>query len=229
MKSLSIRDLNFSYTPDEKILDRVNLDLDMGEFTVIIGGNGSGKSTLIKNVLGELKPSSGTVEILGKPIQSYDNYKDIGYVPQMSVVEKIAFPITVTEMVVLNLYEDFGFLKFPKKEHIERTHEVLDYMELTPYKDYPVNELSGGLQQRSMIARAMINNPKILILDEPTVGVDKVSRAHFLKMIQRLNDERDLTILLVTHELDEVEKYAEIDSIYEIKDGRLEVREVANV
>lgn len=144
----------------------------------------------------------------------------------MSVVSKVSFPITVREMVVLNLYEDFGFFKFPRKKHYKKVDEILEYLGLIEYKNKPVNELSGGLQQRTMIARAMLNNPKLLILDEPTAGVDEESRISFLKTIQTLNDDKGTSIVLVTHDLDEVMAYTKLDAIYEIKDGGLEKLEI---
>lgn len=225
MKAIRIKDLDFSYH-DHKVLTGINLELDMGDFIAIVGANGSGKSTFIKNLLGELKPQKGTVEVLEKPIASYKSYKEIGYVPQMSVVSKVSFPITVREMVVLNLYEDFGFFKFPRKKHYKKVDEMLEYLGLIDYKNKPVNELSGGLQQRTMIARAMINNPKLLILDEPTAGVDEESRISFLKTIQTLNDDKGTSLVLVTHELDEVMAYTKLDAVYEIKDGGLEKLEI---
>lgn len=225
MKAIRIKDLDFSYH-DHKVLTGINLELDMGDFIAIVGANGSGKSTFIKNLLGELKPQKGTVEVLEKPIASYKSYKEIGYVPQMSVVSKVSFPITVREMVVLNLYEDFGFFKFPRKKHYKKVDEMLEYLGLIDYKNKPVNELSGGLQQRTMIARAMINNPKLLILDEPTAGVDEESRISFLKTIQTLNGDKGTSLVLVTHELDEVMAYTKLDAVYEIKDGGLEKLEI---
>ena len=225
MKAIRIKDLDFSYH-DHKVLTGINLELDMGDFIAIVGANGSGKSTFIKNLLGELRPQKGSVEVLEKPIASYKSYKEIGYVPQMSVVSKVSFPITVREMVVLNLYEDFGFFKFPRKKHYKKVDEVLEYLGLINYKNKPVNELSGGLQQRTMIARAMLNNPKLLILDEPTAGVDEESRISFLKTIQTLNGDKGTSIVLVTHELDEVMAYTKLDAVYEIKDGGLEKLEI---
>ena len=225
--SIEIQDLSFSYDTGQLVLDGIDLNVKRGEFAVIIGGNGSGKSTLIKNILGELKPDKGGVRILGRE-RSGDDYRDVGYVPQMSVVEKIAFPITVMELVVLNLYDEFGFLKYPKKRHKEKAEKVLKEMNLYDYKDRPVNELSGGLKQRSMISRAMVHDPEILILDEPTVGVDKESREQFLETIRRLNREKNLTILMITHDLEEVMRLGEAQSIYEIKDKKLKRKEIAH-
>lgn len=124
MKAVSINNLNFSYS-QIPVLKNCNLNVDVGEFTVILGGNGSGKSTLIKLMLGELKSNSGEIKILGKNIEDYVSFKDIGYVPQINIVNKIAFPITCLELVSLNLYEEFGLIKIPKKNHYQKAKDIL--------------------------------------------------------------------------------------------------------
>ncbi len=198
MKAVSINNLNFSYS-QIPVLKNCNLNVDVGEFTVILGGNGSGKSTLIKLMLGELKNNSGEIKILGKNIEDYVSFKDIGYVPQINIVNKIAFPITCLELVSLNLYEEFGLIKIPKKNHYQKAKDILKKMGMENYINTPVNELSGGLAQRAMISKAMINDPKILILDEPTAGVDKYSKDHFFETIDFLSKKFNVTIIMVTH------------------------------
>ncbi len=221
MKAISVKDLSFAYNSDYVLKD-CNLEIDKGELALILGGNGSGKSTLIKIILGELKAKSGKVELLEKDISSYKSFKEIGYVPQVNIINKIAFPVTVLELVVLNLYEDFGFLKIPKKEHYEKAKKILRDMDLEKYINYPVNELSGGLQQRAMIAKAMINSPEILILDEPTAGVDKENKVKFLQKINELNKVFKISILMVTHELKEIENIIDVSKQYRIENGRIE-------
>ncbi|MFR1138744.1 MAG: metal ABC transporter ATP-binding protein, partial [Anaerococcus vaginalis] len=195
MKAVSINNLNFSYS-QIPVLKNCNLNVDVGEFTVILGGNGSGKSTLIKLMLGELKTNSGEIKILGKNIEDYVSFKDIGYVPQINIVNKIAFPITCLELVSLNLYEEFGLIKIPKKNHYQKAKDILKKMGMENYINTPVNELSGGLAQRAMISKAMINDPKILILDEPTAGVDKYSKDHFFETIDFLSKKFNVTIIM---------------------------------
>lgn len=220
MKAVSINNLNFSYS-QTPVLKDCNLNVDLGEFTVILGGNGSGKSTLIKLMLGELKRKSGEIKILGKNIEDYVSFKDIGYVPQINIVNKIAFPITCLELVSLNLYEEFGFIKIPKKNHYQKAKDMLKKMGMEAYINTPVNELSGGLAQRAMISKAMINDPKILILDEPTAGVDKYSKEHFFETIDFLSKKFNVTIIMVTHELKEMESLNIEMTKYEMIEGSL--------
>ena len=220
MKAVSINNLNFSYS-QIPVLKNCNLNVDVGEFTVILGGNGSGKSTLIKLMLGELKNNSGEIKILGKNIEDYVSFKDIGYVPQINIVNKIAFPITCLELVSLNLYEDFGLIKIPKKNHYQKAKDILKKMGMESYINTPVNELSGGLAQRAMISKAMINDPKILILDEPTAGVDKYSKDHFFETIDFLSKKINVTIIMVTHELKEMESLNIKMTKYEMIEGSL--------
>ena len=220
MKAVSINNLNFSYS-QTPVLKDCNLNVDVGEFTVILGGNGSGKSTLIKLMLGELKKNSGEIKILGKNIEDYVSFKEIGYVPQINIVNKIAFPITCLELVSLNLYEEFGFIKIPKKNHYQKAKDILKKMGMENYINTPVNELSGGLAQRAMISKAMINDPKILILDEPTAGVDKYSKDHFFETIDFLSKKFNVTIIMVTHELKEMESLSIDFTKYEMVEGSL--------
>ena len=220
MKAVSINNLNFSDS-QVPVLKNCNLNVDVGEFTVILGGNGSGKSTLIKLMLGELKTNSGEIKILGKNIEDYVSFKDIGYVPQINIVNKIAFPITCLELVSLNLYEEFGLIKIPKKNHYQKAKDILKKMGMENYINTPVNELSGGLAQRAMISKAMINDPKILILDEPTAGVDKYSKDHFFETIDFLSKTFNVTIIMVTHELKEMESLNIKMTKYEMIEGNL--------
>lgn len=220
MESIAVNNLSFGYT-EHKVIDKLNFTVAKGELIIIVGENGSGKSTLLKLILGELKPQSGSVRLMGKKLEELNNFQEIGYVPQMNVVNKIPFPITCLELVTLNLYNDFGLIKIPKREHRKKGREILHRMGLDEYINIPFNELSGGLQQRVMIARAMINNPKIMILDEPTSGVDEESKDNFIDLIQELNYEYNITVILVTHEIDWVKERLELDHIYRIEDGGL--------
>lgn len=220
MNSISVENVAFGYTED-KVIKNLNLTVARGELIVIVGENGSGKSTLLKLVLGELKPMAGNIKLLGTDIQKMDNFKEIGYVPQMNIVNKIPFPITCLELVVLNLYEDFGFMKIPKKRHLKKAREILVEMGLEDYIKTPFNELSGGLQQRVLISRAMINNPKVLIFDEPTAGVDEENKQVFFEIIQDLNDQKDITVVLVTHEVDSAKENLRLHNIYNLENGGL--------
>ena len=220
MKAIEIKTLTFDYNKIP-VIRSCDFSLEMGDLALILGGNGSGKSTLIKLMLGELKKDTGSIKILGKNIEDYKSYKDIGYVPQINIVNKISFPITCLELVSLNLYEDFGFIKIPKKSHYQKARDILINMGMEDYINTPVNELSGGLAQRAMIAKAMINNPQILILDEPTAGVDKESKTNFFETIDILSEKFSITIVMVTHELKEMESLKLNMKKYEMSEGRL--------
>ncbi len=221
MKSIVVDNLNFGYT-EEKVINNLNLRISKGELVVIVGENGSGKSTLLKLLLGELKSQSGSIKLFGENIEKIDDFSDVGYVPQMNIVNKIPFPITCLELVVLNLYDDFGFFKIPKKRHLEKAREILIEMGLENYIKTPFNELSGGLQQRVLISRAMINSPRALILDEPTAGVDEESKFQFFKIIEKLNKKHNITVILVTHEVDSAKENLELHNIYNFESGGLE-------
>ena len=222
VKAIEISDLSFAYK-DIPVIKNCKLDVACGEMVLIVGGNGSGKSTLVKLMLGELKPDEGEIKILGKDISSYKSYKKIGYVPQINIVNKISFPITCKELVVLNLYEDFSFIKIAKKIHYQKACQVLKDMGMEEYINTPVNELSGGLAQRAMIARAMINNPDLLILDEPTAGVDKENKERFYETIKILQKNLGITIVLITHELKEIEELDIDKKEYRMNEGSLEL------
>lgn len=221
MDIIRIDNISFGYTDDLVIKD-LSLKVGQGDLVLLVGENGSGKSTLLKLILGEIKPKQGIIKILGKDINNMTSFREIGYVPQMNVVNKIAFPITCLELVVLNLYEDFGFFKIPNKKHLKKAKKILIEMGLEEYINVPFNELSGGLQQRVMISRAMINNPKLLVLDEPTSGVDQKSKEKFFELIKLLKNEYEISIVLVTHELELVNEFLDIDYVYRFKNGDIE-------
>lgn len=220
MNHIEINNLKFGYTSDI-VLDDLNLTVKEGELIAILGENGSGKSTLLKLILGEIKPQGGSIKILGKDSNDKKSILEIGYVPQIQNMSRIAFPITCLELVVLNLYSEFGFIKVAPKKSKEKAREILKKMGMSEYINTPFNELSGGFQQRALIARALINDPKIIILDEPTAGVDKENKVHFLKIISEMNKNSDKSIIIVTHELDVINKNITLDHVYKMDEGRL--------
>ncbi|MGF0039718.1 metal ABC transporter ATP-binding protein [Peptoniphilaceae bacterium SGI.131] len=220
MKHIEVKDLYFGYT-SQYVLKNLNLEVEEGQLITIIGENGSGKSTLMKLILGELKADRGDVKLLGKEVSKIKSFREVGYVPQVQNFDKIAFPITCLEMVTLNQYEKFGFIKIAKKKHKDRGRQILEQMGLSSYINTPFNELSGGLQQRVIIARAMINDPKLIILDEPTAGVDKQSKRDFLQLIRKINSESKVTVMIVTHELELIEELLKPDRKYKIEEGQI--------
>lgn len=215
---IQIKDLSFSYG-DHKVLEDLSFSLADGEFALISGANGSGKSTLLKLLLGSIVPSKGEVRLFDRSI-SPELFKEVGYVPQLQTMQKMSFPVTLEELVVMGLYRDFGFFKVPKKSHYEKAFEVISYLELEEHLKTPVIELSGGLMQRGYIARAMVTKPKLYLFDEPTVGIDEENKKSFYKILNRLKHE-GASILMISHEANEIKAYAELDSYYEMRGGKL--------
>ena len=218
MNVIEIKNLNFGYN-EKLILKDINLEVEKGDFLAISGQNGSGKTTLIKILTGELKKQDGKINILGKAIENIDDFSDIGYVPQLSESRDITFPLTCFEYVILNLYREFNVFKRPSKEVVKKTNDIFKRLDIENLKDRPFNKLSGGQQQRVMIARSMLASPKILILDEPTVGIDQKSKEEFLDLLSHLNKKHDITILIISHEMDLIDKF--VNKTRVLKEGRL--------
>lgn len=220
MPIIEINNLSYSYG-SQVVLKQLNLTVNHGDFVMIRGGNGSGKTTLLKLILGELKKQTGSIKLNGETISEINDFREIGYVPQIQVADQISFPVTCLEFVMMNLYQQFGFFKIPDKKAKEQGVNILNDMGLGKYIHTPVNELSGGLKQRTMIARALINNPTCLILDEPTAGVDVESKKQFGKLLRKMSEDKELTIVLVTHEFDFVKEELKEPQLYEIAGGEL--------
>lgn len=220
MDAIKVSNLVFGYNA-MPVLKDLSFSIPEGDLCCITGENGSGKSTLMKLILGELKGYKGTISLFGKTMKEYNDLTWIGYVPQASVMNKVAFPTTCREIVVQGLYKQFGIVRIPRKKHYQVAEQALAKMDLERYARVPFNQLSGGLQQRVMICRALINDPKLLILDEPTAGVDKESKESFLGLLNKINQEQKITCLLVSHEYQLVNERLKLDSTYRIEDGRI--------
>lgn len=216
MKQIEIKNLKFGYN-ENLILKGVNLDLDQGDFAVISGENGSGKSTLIKLILGELKKDHGSIKLFGIDMEDFKNFDKIGYVPQVNEAIKVAFPVSAREYVGLNLYKEFSIFNTITKKSKSKIENTFSTLKIKDLIDRPVNTLSGGQAQRVMIARAMVNNPDILILDEPTVGIDQKSKEDFLDLLVHLNTHHGISILMITHEMDILGDY--VDKVFKLKEG----------
>ena len=216
MKQIEIKNLKFGYN-ENLILKGVNLDLDQGDFAVISGENGSGKSTLIKLILGELKKDHGSIKLFGIDMEDFKNFDKIGYVPQVNEAIKIAFPVSAREYVGLKLYKEFSIINTITKKSKSKIENTFSTLKIKDLIDRPVNTLSGGQAQRVMIARAMVNNPDILILDEPTVGIDQKSKEDFLDLIVHLNTHHGISILMITHEMEILGDY--VDKVFKLKEG----------
>ena len=206
MEIIKFKDLSFSYEND-LVLSNINLTINKNDFVILMGNNGSGKSTLLKLLIGELTNFKGEIELFGQNIKEFSDWKKIGYVPQISRDNSTNFPISVKEMILLNLYQEFNFFNLPKPRHKRQVMDIIKSFKLEDLADRDFNTLSGGQKQRVMIAKAMVHNPEVLIFDEPTVGVDRESKEDFYDLINHLHIHHDLTIILVTHESDNLDKF----------------------
>lgn len=219
---ISIKNVSFSYSGGVNVLENLSFDIYKKDFIAIIGANGSGKSTLLKLILKELNPSDGEIFISSTNIKNFKEWDTIGYVPQINAGNIPGFPITALEIVTLNLYNKMGFFKFSRKSHIELAKRALSQVNMLDFANTPINKMSGGQQQRIMIAKSLINNPKILIFDEPTTGIDKESKNQLFKILTHLNRIHGITILLVTHELEIMKD--NLTKVVEIRDKKVVVR-----
>ncbi len=207
MKIITIKDLCFGYE-NVSVLSHISLSVEHGDFVGIIGSNGAGKSTLLKLMLGLLKPDSGSIRLFDKEIAQFKEYYKIGYIPQNSSSLAAGFPATVEEIVKANLFAQIGFLRFPTKKHKVLVQQALETVGMQDYAKRMIGELSGGQQQRVMLARVLINHPQILLLDEPTTGVDFKASEALYALLEKLNLESHITVMMVTHDIERISRLA---------------------
>lgn len=203
---LELRNVTFAYT-SKIVLKDVNLKVDDGEFIGLIGLNGAGKSTLLKLMLGINKPQSGEIE---------NTFKRRSFVEQVTPTSDKLFPATVEEIVSLGL--GYKPLHFTTREDKKKISETLEAMGVKGCEKKSMGELSGGQQQRVRLAKAIVSNPELLILDEPTTGMDEDGRKAFLSMIEDMHKKNHMTIIIVSHALEELKS---VDHIYRLHDAKI--------
>jgi zinc transport system ATP-binding protein len=193
---LYVQNLNF-----ENVLTNISLEIFEGDFISILGPNGGGKSTFIKLLLNILKPSSGTIKF------SEDLKNKIGYVPQNATTVDGVFPATVEEIISTSFTNKFLFSKKITNKEKEYLDFLMKSFEISNLKSKLFVELSGGQKQRVLIVRALANKPRLLILDEPDIGLDNISQIRFIENLNKINKENKTTIIFITHHLGIIEKY----------------------
>ena len=196
---VELRGVSFAYEA-VPVLEDVTLAVEYCDFLGIIGPNGGGKTTLLKVMLGLLAPGRGEVRLFGEPIERFDAWHRLGYVPQKLVFDP-TLPATVEEVVTTGLAARGGLFRRPSRAERGRAAEALVLAGMDPHRAARIGRLSVGQQQRVLIARALVTGPEILVLDEPTGGVDPEAQASFYALLQILNRERGVTLVLVSHEL----------------------------
>jgi zinc transport system ATP-binding protein len=203
MQIAEIDRLSYAYSGN-LVLDNISFTIDEGDILGIIGPNGAGKTTLFSCMLGLLDDYTGTIKILGDDIKkkkkNSEVFKSIGYIPQKKIIEQ-NFPATVEEI------ESLGITTIGKTSK-EKIALALETVDLLAQKHRRVSELSGGQQQRVLIAKAMVNNSKLLILDELVTGIDLEMQNRFYSLLKKLNQENKITIIWASHDLDAVNRFA---------------------
>jgi ABC-type Mn2+/Zn2+ transport system ATPase subunit len=203
--AIQVQDLSYSYGRGQ-VLDRVSLEVAPGSFAALIGPNGAGKSTLLKLLLGVLKPRQGKISILGRP--PGEQGQPIGYVPQGINLPR-GFPLSVLDVVIMGRYGNLGPFRWPGGEDRKRSQDALDSVGMLHLRNRRFQDLSGGQQQRVLIARALVGDPCLLILDEPTAGLDPAARARFYGQICDLQRARGLTLFCASHDVEDVAQHAQ--------------------
>lgn len=204
---VEIDHLSYWYDSSFLSLDDISFVMEQADLLGIIGPNGAGKTTLFNCILGILPDYRGTVKLFGKEITKNRKVllSNVGYVPQHTSIEQ-SFPANIEEIISFGLLGSLE--KFSRSYAKYQVHKVMQIVGLTDKKDKRFNELSGGQQQRVLIAKAMVHNPKLLILDEPTSGIDEDTQDKFYDLIRKLNAEEKISIILSSHDLDAISKLA---------------------
>jgi zinc transport system ATP-binding protein len=200
-------DLSVKYSNGVLALDRITLDVNDRDLIGLIGPNGAGKSTLLSVILGLIKPTSGSVKLFGNRVLT-KNLKYVGYVPQKAQAQDPNFPFTVFETVMLGRTARTGLLRRLGAGDKQKVVEALKLFGIYELKDRKIGQLSGGQSQRVFVAKSIVAEPKLLLLDEPTSGVDVASKAEFYDILERLNKEMGITIMLSSHDIGVVTKLA---------------------
>lgn len=203
--TIAFEHVSFHYPGRPMVLEDVSFEIAAGSYIGIVGPNGGGKSTLLHLLVGVLTPTEGSIHIFGHSIHDAHHHIDVGFVPQRASQDLTFFPATVEEIVssgrtrhhLLHRHDDHDVMA---------VDEALAITDIADLRTRRIGTLSGGQMQRVMIARSLAAKPEVLLLDEPTVGVDRPSQKAFYDLLRRLHTELKLTILLVSHDISSVER-----------------------
>lgn len=175
--------------------------IDKGEYVGIVGPNGGGKTTLVLSLLGLLPRESGSIRIMGKDIDAFDQWEKVGYVSQFAINFDPNFPLTVRELVGLGRVNGRNLGRFRNKEDWAAVDEALQLMGLSDLAGKRIGTLSGGQRQRAFVAKSLVSQPELLMLDEPVTGFDPITQERFFMQLANLNQRKGITILIVSHDL----------------------------
>lgn len=202
---ISVNNVSFAYE-QKTVIENVSIGVKERDFIGLIGANGAGKSTLLRMIVGLLKPTAGEIRLFGQPVETFKDWDRIGYVPQKNSLNP-QFPATVKEVVLSGLYGRKKLFRRITKVEQTKANDALEAMGIIDLSDKRIGRLSGGQQQRVFLARALINSPSLLILDEPTVGIDAETQESFFHMIKHMHQHHNMTFLMVSHDMEMVRGY----------------------
>ena len=203
---VSLNDVWLKYN-EKWALKSIYMTLIQGEILGIVGPNGGGKSTLLNVVLGLVKPEKGSVKLFGEKPDKRGRL-EVGYLPQVSHADR-SFPVKVMDVVLMGLYSRLGFFSRPGKHNREFALELLEQVRMADHAEKPYQQLSGGQKQRVNIARALASRPRLLILDEPSTGIDNVSQESFYELMAKLRDEQQISVIMASHDIGAVTTHAD--------------------
>lgn len=215
-KVVQLQDITSSYQQTD-VIKNLSFEIDQGEFFIIIGPNGSGKTTLVKTICGLLPSQGGKIKLLGRPFQDYNKKKIaeiIAYVPQVTIS---SFPFSVMELVLMGRAPYLGVLGVEGKKDLIIAEEALDFTGVAHLARRKITRLSGGEFQRVMIARAICQQPEIMVLDEPTAALDLAHQIRIMDLMQKLRYDKGVTIIMVSHDINLSAMYA--DRLLLLKEG----------
>jgi zinc transport system ATP-binding protein len=203
---ISVKNLSVKYNAST-VFNDVSFEIQQGDYVALSGPNGSGKTTLIKTILGLIAPAKGEIFLFNTPIAEFNDWGRIGYVPQ-SISFNLNFPATVEEVIAMGLIPKIPFPRRITKSYRSSVQRVLSLMDISNLNKKGIGELSGGQLQRVIIARALINEPDLLVLDEPITALDPETRERFFSILSDINKNKKVTIILITHDMGSAGKYA---------------------
>lgn len=201
------------------VLQDLSFSVDTGSNTIVLGPNGSGKTTLLRMIAGLLKPRNGDMHLMDRPIKAYSRgslARTVALVPQISVVD---FPFTVLEMVLMGRAPHLGMLALERKADMDIARRSMAFTGIEHLAHRKITQLSGGEQQRAFIARAICQEPKLILLDEPTASLDLAHQIRIMDLMDRLRDDLSATIIMVSHDINLAAMYA--DRILLLKSGKI--------
>ncbi len=200
---LEVRDLAVERGKD-MVLEGVEFTVEEGDYVGIVGPNGGGKTTLLLAMLGQLPRARGEIKLFGRDIDSFDEWTRLAYVSQSAINFDPAFPLTVRELVGLGRVTRKNLGRRLTKDDWLRVDASLDYMGISEIADRRIGQLSGGQKQRLFVAKALVRDPELILLDEPVAGVDASTQERFYQKLSDLNVDMGMTILIVSHDLSTV-------------------------